>query len=204
MNHRAALVAYEQSHRRYTVHRSSAIGRDLQVATRIDAETPYGGDSNGTESRFVEVDPIETGLTLQQVIDRLDFSRFGAVIVVSESFDVTPYRALWFGFSEVCESVYGSDAFGNGALASVGVIGGERPEDEAFCARYRATKRTLGRSIDEGVLSVSEARQRLRRRVAEYEAEDRDVRFATNQKPEMEESTLRELARTGRRLFGQR
>lgn len=204
MKQRAALVAYEQANGRYDVHRSAYIGQQLELAERISSETPYGHGDTDYEPSLVEDEVIETDLTLQQVVDRLDFSRFGAVVVVSETFEITPYRAPRFSLGRHCERVGESDPFGAGALVSLHFIDGDPLEDEAFCAAYRGAKQTLGRLVDAGVVTARDARERLRAHVAGYEDEGRDVRFATGQEPDVEPSSLAELAATGRRLLGQR
>lgn len=204
MQQRAALVAYEQSHRSFDVHRSRHLGQQLPLCQRITADTPFGRGGGDYEPDLVERDPIETGLTFQQVIDRLDFSRFGAIVRVSSEFEVTPYRAVWFGLSDSCRLVFDSDPYGNGALVSVPQRDGEPVDDSHFRARYEGTKSTLGKLVEEEMLPAEQARGQLRELVVEFRASDREVRFATSQEPDTEESAIAELAATGRRLLGRR
>lgn len=204
MKQRAALVAFEQSNGTYDVHRSSAIGQELHLCERITGESPYVRSGREYETALVEEDPIETNLTFQQVIDRLDFSRFGAVVDVSPDFEVTAYRAPWFGLCDSCDVVYDSECFGYGALVSIPRVDDDPVDDRLFCARYGGTKSTLGRLVQEGMLTPEQARGQLRELVFEFTASGRDVRFATGQEPDTEESAIAELAATGRRLIGRR
>ena len=77
-------------------------------------------------------------------------------------------------------------------------------DDSFFCARYEGTKSTLGKLVEEGMLTTEQARGQLREVVLEFRASDREVRFATDQEPDTEESAIAELAATGRRLLGRR
>ena len=204
MQQRAALVAYEQSHRSYDVHRSRTLGEQLAFCQRITAETPFGRGGGDYEPELVERDPIETGISFQRVIDRLDFSRFGTVVWVSSEFEVTPYRAAWFGLSGSCDVVFNSESYGYGALISVPRRDGRPLEDDHLCARYEGTKSTLGKLVEEGMLTPEQARGQLRELVLEFRASGREVQFATGQAPDIEESAIAELAASGRRLLGRR
>ena len=201
MQQRAALIAYEQSNGTYELHRSPDFGDDLALAAQIPRRT--SAESTTEEATSVVVEPrLETDVPFQQVIDRLDFSRFGAVIKVSRDSELTPYRAPWFGLSDSCDSIYGSKVFGFGALVKVPQTAGEPFEDDIFAARYEGTKATLGRLVDEDVLTPEQARGQLRELVVEFSERGREVRFATGQEPDAEESAFAELAATGRRLLG--
>lgn len=203
MNQRQALVAYEQSNGRYNIHRSPALGGNLELVERLELETPYGGGTSGYEPSIVEEEPIECGVSLQETIDKLDFSRFGAVVVVSAAFEVTPYRATWFGLREHSEVVYDSDAFGNGALVQLELVDGNIPDDNAFCAGHEAKKRTLGGLVDDGVLAAHEAQVRLREEVAAYADDGYEVVFASGLNPRSAEASLVDrVASSGRRLIG--
>lgn len=204
MQQRAALVAYEQSNGSYDVHRSRHLGQQLPLCQRITAETPYSRGIGAYEPDLVERDPIETDITFQQVIDRLDFSRFGAVVRVSSEYEVMPYRAAWFGLSDSCSLVFDSDSYGNGALVGVPQRDEQPVDDSHFCARYEGTKSTLGKLVEERILTAEQARGQLRELVLEFRASDREVRFATGQEPDTEEAAIAELAATGRRLLGRR
>lgn len=204
MQKRAALVAYEQSNGTYEIHRSPDLGDDLRLVARYRSRTSNDrSEPEGAPTIVVEA-PLETGLTFQQVIDYLDFSRFGTVIRVSKDSEVTPYRAPWFGLSDSCDRVYESEAFGYGAMVSVPQAAGEPLEDDIFAARYEGTKSTLGRLVDEGMLTAEQARGQLRELVIEFATRGREVRFATGQEPDAEESAIAELAANGRRLLGRR
>jgi hypothetical protein len=205
LDERNAVVAYEQSNGTYNLHISSFLGRDLRLTDRITSESPYGTGTNGYEPGIVDETAIEEGVSLQQAIDRLNFKRFGAVIVVSETFDLIPYRALWFGLEDCCEVVYNSETFGNGALVSVHGAGSESIVDEKFCARYTATKRTLSRLVEDGVLRAAEARTRLQQYVVSLKRDDHKVVFASGAAPESHErSMLDALTNSGRQLLGKR
>jgi hypothetical protein len=205
LDERNAVVAYEQSNGTYNLHISSYLGRNLRLTDRITSESPYGTGTNGYEPGIVDETPIEESLSLQQGIDRLNFERFGAVIVVSETFDTTPYRALWFGLEDCCEVVYDSEAFGNGALVSVHGAGAGATVDKEFCTRYTATKRTLGRLVDDGVLRATEARTRLQEYVVSLKQDDYKIIFASGAAPESHErSILDTLTGSGRQFLRER
>lgn len=193
LNERNAIVAYEQSNGTYNLHASSYLGRDLGLTDRITSESPYGTGTSGYEPGIVDETAIEEGVSLQQAVDWLNFERFGAVIVVSEAFDSTPYRALWFGLEDCCEVVYDSEAFGNGALVSVHGAGSGLTVDEKFCTRYTATKRTLGRLVEEGVLRATEARTRLQQYVVSQKRDDQRVVFASGAVPESHERSIADV-----------
>lgn len=150
MQQRAALVAYEQSHRSYDVHRSRNLSQQLELCQRITADTPFGCGGGDYEHELIERDPIKTEITFQQVIDRLDFSRFGAVVRVSSEFEVTPYRAAWFGLSENCDVVFDRESYGYGALVSVPQQDRRPVEDDHFCARYGGRSRRWASSSRRG------------------------------------------------------
>lgn len=88
------------------------------------------------------------------------------MVVVSETFEVTPYRALWFGVEDGCVSVSEGDRIGNGAIVSRPAIHGEPTKDTAFYRRYVAVKRTLGGRIDDRQVSLGSARRPHRTHVA--------------------------------------
>lgn len=204
MRKRAGLVAYEQSHRSYDVHRSRNISQNIQLCQRITPATPYDRADRPYETEIVEKDPIETGVTFQQVIDTLDFGRFGAVVRVSREFELKPYRAAWFGLSDSCDTVYCSEQYGYGALVSLPMKKGQPVDDDLFRARYEGTKSTLGKLVEEGVLTTEQARGQLRELVLEFTASGREVRFATGQEPDREKSAIAELVSSGRRLLGRK
>lgn len=52
------------------------------------------------------------------------------------------------------------------------------------------------------MLTTEQARGQLRKLVLEFRASGREVRFASGQEPDTEESAISELAATGRRLLG--
>lgn len=204
MRQRAALVAYEQSNGTYQIHRSPNLGEDLAVLPRIESGPSESHPApEGLPSVVLEA-PLKVGVPFQEVVDGLDFSRFGAVIEVSEDSAVTPYRAPWFGLSDSCNRVYDSEVFGYGALVGVPQTAGEPFADDIFAPRYEGTKSTLGRLVDEGMLTPEQARRQLRELVAEFAGESRDVRFASGQQPDGEPSTLLDLAATGRLLLQRR
>lgn len=201
MQERATLIAYEESNGTYDLHRSPELGDDLALPAQIPRRTSAEPMTEGATSVVVEP-PLETGVPFQQVIDRLDFSRFGTVIQVSTASEVIVHRAPWFGLSDSCDSIYDSEVFGFGALVSVPQTAGGPFDDDIFAARYEGTKSTLGRLVDEGVLTPGEARGQLRELVIEFSERGRAVRFGTGQEPDVEESAFAELAATGRRLLG--
>ncbi|WP_336135374.1 DUF6735 family protein [Natronomonas amylolytica] len=202
MNQRHALVLYEASDGSYAAHRSTYIGRNLQLAARISSETPYGHGDGDYEPALVEETPLEEGVSLQRMVDRLDFSRFGAVVRVSDRFEVRPYRAIWFGLSEWSETVYESDAFGNGAIIGVSHVDGEAVGDGTVCTSIEAAKAMLGGLVDAGDLAPETARSRLRGLVAGYAASGHDVVFASGLDPrENEVPVAGQVISSGRRLL---
>lgn len=188
MRYRAALVAYEHSDGTYDLHRSDRLGRDLHEAWRITEVTPNGYSQCDEEVAFLETDPIESGMSFQQIVDTLDYASYSAVVVVSESYEVIPYRALWFGFADSCADVCDSARVGHGALVRLPDIHHHPERDISFCTRYEATKRTLGGLVDDGVLSLEVARKHLRSHVALLD-EERDVVFASGTDPRRLESS---------------
>jgi hypothetical protein len=203
MNQRQALVLYEASDGRYTAHRSMYIGRNLQLAARISSEMPYGNGDSDHEPAIVDDTPIEEDRSFQEIVDRLDFSRFGAVVTVSERFEVRPYRAVWFGLSNCSQKVSDTDPFGNGALVGVPHVDGEAVADTAFCASTKATKTTLGGLVDAGDISPETARDRLRELVAGYAADGYDVVFASGLDPREDRLAVADrVISSGRRLLG--
>lgn len=182
MRDRPALVAYEQSNGTYDGHRSDRLGRDLHEAWRISEVTPRGYARPEEESALIEQEAIEEGLQVQAIVDRLDFAGFSAVVLVSETFEVTPYRALWFGLENSCRCVAESERTGHGAIVSRCGMHGQPAADAIFCARYVAVKRTLGGLVDDGRLSLEAARRHLRTHVALLD-DGRDVVFGRGSNP---------------------
>jgi hypothetical protein len=205
MRQRHGLVLYEGSDGNYAAHRSTYIGRNLQLATRISSETPYGHGDSDYEPALVEETPIEEGRSLQAIIDRLDFSRFGAVIRVTDSFEIRPYRAVWFGLSGWSDKIYEDDAFGEGAIVALSHVDGEAVADGAFCTSIEAAKATLGGLVDAGDLPPETARDRLRGLVAGYASGGHEVIFASGLDPRESGITIADQVLTsGRRLLGLR
>lgn len=149
--------------------------------------TPYGYSRREEESPLIEQEAIEEGLRLQEIVDRLDFAGFSAVVIVSETFEVTPYRALWFGFENSCVSVSENDRIGNGAIVSRPEIHGQPAVDATFCARYVAVKRTIGGLVDDAQLTLRYARRHIRTYVALLEGDGHDVVFASGTNPRASE-----------------
>jgi hypothetical protein len=147
MGHRA-LVAYERTDGQYTPHYSHWGAASLKLKHRISAESPFGGDNTDSKwakqllaelvdgleadavdghlagedrpSTVVEPKPRATGLTLDEIVaDHLDYLHHEAFFVVSTSFEVTPYRTLWFGLQYDSETVEQGETVGNGALVTV-------------------------------------------------------------------------------------
>jgi hypothetical protein len=189
--------------RNLQAHRSTYIGRNLQLAARISSETPYGHGNGDYEPALVEETPIEEGLSLQRMVDRLDFSRFGAVVRVTDRFEVRPYRAVWFGLSEWSEHIYDDDAFGEGAIVALSHVDGEAVADGGFCTSIEAAKATLDGLVDAGDIPPETARDRLRGLVAGYASGGHEVIFASGLDPRESAVTIADQVLTsGRRLLG--
>lgn len=56
------------------------------------------------------------------------------------------------------------------------LIDGEPLEDEVFYAHYEATRATLGRLVDIGVLTVNQARRQLRESVLKFSTKSGEIR----------------------------
>ncbi|WP_193569348.1 MULTISPECIES: DUF6735 family protein [Halostella] len=175
MAHRA-LVAYERPDGDYDLHDSRWGGTDLSLASRITAETPFGGPggarvrrgpSPGFGPRPVERRPSAVGLDFDGVLDAVDLRRHEAVFVVDEGYDVTAYLPLWFGLPGVAPDVTA------GALVAVDPDGGPYggPRTRRW---FRATKGVVADAVDCSALTRDEAVAYLAARVEER-AGDREV-----------------------------
>lgn len=174
MRHRHALVAYEQSDRTYELHRSQRLGRDLHEAWRISESTSFGYAHEDEEAALIDPEPLDSGWKFHHLVDDLDYARFSAIVLVSQTLAVTPYRALWFGFADLCPQVVDCSHIGNGVLVRVDDVHEHPERDVALCARFDATKRTLARLVDGGQVSLDAAQSHLRAHVADLQV-DREV-----------------------------
>jgi hypothetical protein len=108
------------------------------------------------------------------------------VVVASRTFEVTVYRAVWFGLGDSCRTIYDSDVFGAGALVELPFLDSDPRRDVALCARFRALKEMLGERVNDHRLHVVTARVRLRKWVAEARQTERTVRYGTGHEPDTE------------------
>src|SRR6056297_541556 len=125
MGHRA-LVAYERPDGTYNLHYSHWGACNLKLAHEITAATPFGGENTGAEgpqsvyeqlqtastyradgidmgfesSTSVEPEPRALRVTFDEILEEhLDYLSHEALYLVSETFEITPYRTFWLGFS---------------------------------------------------------------------------------------------------------
>jgi hypothetical protein len=127
----------------------------------------------------------------------------GAAVIVTDRFEVRPYRAGWFGLSEWSDQIYEDDAFGEGAIVGLSHVDGEAVADGAFCTSIEAAKATLGGLVDAGDLPPETGQNRLRGLVAGYASGGREVIFASGLDPRESGITIADQVLTsGRRLLG--
>ena len=174
MAHRA-LVAYERSDGTYDLHYSHWGGEYLELARTITSATPYGAYP-GPSRTSVDPDPIATTLAFDVIITGyVDFLTHEAVYTVSRSFEVTPYRTLWFDLEYDSDAAGPSPTIGYGAL--VAVAPPDPFEDGAILGRFRGTKDVLSDLLDRGIISEREATAWLDRYIRSWRLDGYEVIF---------------------------
>lgn len=149
MGHRA-LVGYRRSDQLYDLRYSHWGGVDPRLATSI---TPHAPLANGRVDDSLLADSI----ALERLLtDFLDPQVHEALYLVSPTFDATPYRVWWLGWSDGREEC-------RGAIVET------RPDpgDRGLRTWFRATKAVLADAIEMGVLSRRAAQAYLEARVCE-------------------------------------
>jgi hypothetical protein len=179
-----ALVVYERSDASYTLHYSHNGAFEYRLKQQLTTETPFGGDqpsewahdqyealqssTDATTDAYtvdrqsqtpVNPNPIAVGVSLDEVhSEYLDYLHHGAFYVVSQDFDVTTYRIRWLGLEYACEAVKSSETTGNGVLQSVSWRDGEPLHEEYSHGQFQALKDVVGDRVDDGELTLGEAR----------------------------------------------
>lgn len=206
MGHRA-LVAYERTDGRYSVHYSHWGASDLKLKHRIAAETPFGGEDTDSEwaqelltelaqgldadavggylaeeqrpGTLVEPEPMATGVSLDEIVgDHLDYLHHEAFYTVTPAFEVTAYRTLWFGLQYDCESIEAGETVGNGALATVRWYDSDPVGDGYLKSRFQALKDVVGDMVDESVFTEAEAVAYMQEKLAEWIDERQDLNMS--------------------------
>jgi len=183
MAHRA-LVAYERPDGRYNLHYSHEGAYNLQLATGITPETPFGGsvpsidqrsrlelmlevqpggagisvDSGRCRSAPLELEPREIALTLEAICtDHLDYLTYEAFYVVDRDFDVSAYRTFSFVLDHISHRTTEGDTVGTGVLVPVQWNDNEPVEDGVLRGRLRALKSITRDMLDKDVFDEDEA-----------------------------------------------
>lgn len=149
MGHRA-LVAYRRPDHLFDLRYSHWGAADLELADRIDADSPLG---SGT----VDSDVLADSVALDRVLTNyLDPCTHEALYLVSTDFDVRSYRVCWLEWGDGREQ-------GRGSIVE---IGPDRSGRE-LSIWFRATKTVLADVIEMGALSRRAAQSYLEARVTE-------------------------------------
>jgi hypothetical protein len=152
MGHRA-LVAFERRDHLYDLRYSHWGGDDLGLTGQIDDESPLG---NGAVESSLLADSIAFDRVL---VDYLDPSVHEALFIVSEGYEVDPYRVLWLEWSNEHAETRG---------AVIPVEPGTHDCD--LLTWFRAVKGVLGDVIEMGSLTRRAAVSYLEARVCEDRA----------------------------------
>jgi hypothetical protein len=190
MGHRA-LVAYERTDDTYNLHYTHWGGLNLRLKHRITEATPYGGECpsqwarkthqsltagedpetvaeryqlDGNFPTDVEPIPQTMGVTFDEALtDHLDYLIHEAFYVVTQAFEVTAYRTLWFGLQYEAESVDGHPTVGFGAIRTVRWYDGEPVGDGYARGQFAGMKHILGTMVDRGLIDEEKAVRLLKR-----------------------------------------
>jgi hypothetical protein len=99
-----------------------------------------------------DLDPVEIAISLDDIaFTTLDYLHHEAFYVVSESFEVTPYRTFWLGLNMDSETIESAPTIGNGAYYTVRWYEGVPVGDGVMRGRCKALKDLTGDMIDRGV-----------------------------------------------------
>ena len=145
-------------------------------AFQITPKTPYGGAGDGGRQP-VNGEAFTTVPSFESLLAKLDFERYDALYTVDNSYQVTAYRVLWFGLSDVCRTITHNESIGNGAVVTVFWADDTPVGDERMLGRHEGTRVTLGRLVDAGLLPESDAELMLQRRAEEWAEEGREMHF---------------------------
>ncbi|WP_435346558.1 DUF6735 family protein [Haloarchaeobius sp. HRN-SO-5] len=187
VGHRA-LVAYERTDGSYSLHHSQWGALGYVLLDELDSDHPFGAgedwerrahetildgsDPAVPEAHDARVDPRPRGSadSLDALPGRFDFLEYEALFVVSTTVLVTAYQPLWFA-----RALDDAAPSGDGALVSIR-RGSDPVADAArVTAWFRGVADTVRAMHDSGTLSAESAREHLRSRVLEWEAERRTV-----------------------------
>lgn len=195
MGHRA-LIAYERPDCLYNLHYSHWGGLNLRLKHELTPETPFADETDSEWSQHhyetllttqrdhhdidvvsvedrpqsrVDPAPVATQATMDDIIStHLDFLHHEAFYVVSQRFEVTAHRTLWFGLQYDCEAVEDETTVGNGALCTVRWYEGEPVTDRFVRGQFQGLKDVVGDLIDDGVFTPEEATRYMIEKLSEW------------------------------------
>ncbi len=187
MGHRA-LVAYERTDGRLSVHHSQWGALGWQLLTTCRSNSPFGGN-NDWEERCHEaivagedpdppanpdtpVDPHPRTVveSLDALVSAFDFLEYEACYVVSRTVDVRGFQPLWFA-----RAFPDADPVGSGALVSLRRDRDPVEDAARLTAWFRGVADTVAAMRERGLLAESDAGDYLRERIREWEADGREV-----------------------------
>jgi hypothetical protein len=148
---------------------------NLTLTDKLSLQTPFAGQTPSKEiKRYfeeslpiprdgsfespplndcpIDLDPIEVAITLDDIaFTTLDYLHHEAFYVVSQSFEVTPYRTVWLGLTQDSETIETAPTIGNGAYYTVRWYEGVPVGDGVMRGRCKALKDVTGDMLDRDV-----------------------------------------------------
>jgi|AntDeeMinimDraft_5_1070356.scaffolds.fasta_scaffold00523_16 hypothetical protein len=95
--------------------------------------------------------------------------------VDTQDFKVTTHQTHWLGLGYDSEAVEASETTGNGVLQSVSWKDGEPLQEEYSRSQFQALKDVVGDRVDDGELTLEEARSYMVKKLQTWSCEETAV-----------------------------